>query len=62
MAPLPSGAWPIYVVNYVSRPPISRPIGVEAGRLVVLPEGSKPTRVRIRTIENNSSDLISIAF
>ena len=62
MEPLPPGAWPIYVVSYVTNPPISRPIGVEAGRLVVLPEGSHPPRVRIRTIENNSSDLISIAF
>ena len=42
MEPLPTGAWPIYVVSYVTRPPISRPIGVEAGRLVVLPEGYNP--------------------
>ena len=48
MEPLPNGTWPIYVVSYVSNPPTSRPIGVKGDRLVVLPEGSKPPRVRIQ--------------
>ncbi|KAF8679365.1 hypothetical protein AX14_004576 [Amanita brunnescens Koide BX004] len=60
MEPLPTGAWPIYVVSYVTRPPISRPIGVEAGRLVVLPEGYNPPHFEFKKTDTENQYTISL--
>jgi len=60
MGSLPPGNWPIYVVTYYTNPPTSRPIGVDGGILIVLPEGSNPPLFEFKETDTENQYTISL--